>query len=277
MNLKIDNWNYNELENLILELKKLSNEKFKNFNDKIINTTSKTIGVQIPKLRLIAKEISKGNYISFLSLNMPDIFELHIIYALVLSKIKDINLSYPLFKNFIYTINNWAVCDILCGEYKIVLKNKEFYLNKIKEFVKTNNEFVVRVGLILLMKFYIKTNLFEIFEILNTTTCNKYYVNMGIAWLLSTTFIFDEKSTLNYINTSQLSYFVKNKTFVVGDENTKLNSKNKIILSSKRLYPNLEHCALNKFYVFLDKFGVTFIEKRKMTRKFNKYSKFVLK
>ncbi len=213
MNLKIDNWNYNELENLILELKKLSDEKFKNFNDKIINTTSKTIGVQIPKLRLIAKEISKGNYISFLSLNMPDIFELHIIYALVLSKIKDINLSYPLFKNFIYTINNWAVCDILCGEYKIVLKNKEFYLKKIKEFVKTNNEFVVRVGLILLMKFYIKTNLFEIFEILNTITCNKYYVNMGIAWLLSTTFIFDEKSTLNYINTSQLSYFVKNKTF----------------------------------------------------------------
>ena len=96
MNLKIDNWDYNELEHLILELKKLSNEKFKNFNDKIINTTSKTIGVQIPKLRLIAKEISKGNYISFLSLNMPDIFELHIIYALVLSKIKDINLSYPL-------------------------------------------------------------------------------------------------------------------------------------------------------------------------------------
>ena len=85
----------------------------------------------------------------------------------------------------------------------------------------------------------------------------------------------------NKIELNQISLgakiIVKNKTFVIGDESTKTKSNNKIILSSKRLYPNLEHCALNKFYVFLDKFGVTFIEKRKMTRKFNKYSKFVLK
>lgn len=85
-----------------------------------------------------------------------------------------------------------------------------------------------------------------------------------------------DKIELNQISLGA-KVIVKNKTFVVGDENTKFNSKNKIILSSKRLYPNLEHCALNKFYVFLDKFGVTFVEKQKMIRKFSKYSKFVLK
>ena len=85
-----------------------------------------------------------------------------------------------------------------------------------------------------------------------------------------------DKIELNQISLGA-KIIVKNKTFVIGDESTKTKSNNKIILSSKRLYPNLEHCALNKFYVFLDKFGVTFIEKRKMTRKFNKYSKFVLK
>lgn len=213
MNYIIDNWNEDLLKLLIYSLQKISDEKYKNFNDKIINTTSKTIGVQIPKIRVIAKQICKGNVESFLKLKMPDIYELHILYALVLSSLKDNNKAYPLFTNFIKTINNWAVCDIFCGEFKIVKQHKEFYLNVIKNLVKNDKEFVVRVGLILLMKFYINTNINDIFKIINTINCNKYYVNMGIAWLLSMCYIYDEKKTLDFIETSTLTYFIKNKTY----------------------------------------------------------------
>lgn len=70
---------------------------------------------------------------------------------------------------------------------------------------------------------------------------------------------------------------VKNKSFIIGDEFTDYKKQNKIILCSKRIEPNLSHCSKRKIYVFCDKFGVNIVNKQKMTRKFNKYSKFSLK
>ena len=48
-------------------LYKNKDEKYKEFNDKIINTKMPTIGVRMPILKKIAKNISKGDYDEFLS------------------------------------------------------------------------------------------------------------------------------------------------------------------------------------------------------------------
>lgn len=69
---------------------------------------------------------------------------------------------------------------------------------------------------------------------------------------------------------------VGNKLFCIGDESTKLKFGNKIVMSNKRIYPNLNNCSDKKSYLFLDKFGVSFVENKNETRKFNKYSKFIL-
>ena len=70
---------------------------------------------------------------------------------------------------------------------------------------------------------------------------------------------------------------IKNQTFIVGDESTDYKKANKIILCNKRIEPNVLHCSLRKIYIFCDKFGVNFVQKQKLTRKFNKYSKIILK
>ena len=43
-------------------LQTLSDEKYKNFNDKIINTSNKTKPIPNPILKKISKEIMKTNY-----------------------------------------------------------------------------------------------------------------------------------------------------------------------------------------------------------------------
>ena len=70
---------------------------------------------------------------------------------------------------------------------------------------------------------------------------------------------------------------IKNHTFIVGDEHTDYKKANKIILCNKRIEPNLTHCSKRKIYIFCDKFGVNFVQNQKIIRKFNKYSKFILK
>lgn len=68
-----------------------------------------------------------------------------------------------------------------------------------------------------------------------------------------------------------------NKMFIAGDENTNYERANKIVLTNKRIYPNLDKCSGNKIYIFCDKYGASLINQKKIERKFNKCSKFILK
>ncbi len=71
--------------------------------------------------------------------------------------------------------------------------------------------------------------------------------------------------------------FCKNRLFAIGNSNMKAQQTNKIILTNKRIYPNLKHCRRNKTFIFCDKFGVVVVQNQKLTRKFYKYSKIILK
>ncbi len=71
--------------------------------------------------------------------------------------------------------------------------------------------------------------------------------------------------------------FICNKSFIIGDEKTKYFKENKIILSKKSVYVNLFNCAKNKIYIFCHARGASLVVNKKIKRKFNKYSKFILK
>ena len=70
---------------------------------------------------------------------------------------------------------------------------------------------------------------------------------------------------------------VAKRSFIVGDALTDYKKQNKIILCNSQIKPNLAHCSKRKIYVFCDKFGVNIVQNKKKTRKFYKYSKFILK
>jgi len=74
-----------------------------------------------------------------------------------------------------------------------------------------------------------------------------------------------------------LKLFTNKKEFVVGDENLKAKGCDKIVLSNKRIYPSGHNISCSRTYIFCDKFGVTIVKNKKIIRKFNKYSKIILK
>lgn len=70
---------------------------------------------------------------------------------------------------------------------------------------------------------------------------------------------------------------VKNHKFSLCTNGNYSANCDKIILSTKRIHPNLSHCSRRRKYIFCDNFGVTIVEKKKLKRKFYKYSKIILK
>ena len=80
-------------DRIILELHKLSDKRFKDFNQKIVNSSKPVIGVQVPKLRKIAKTLLKENAQEFLDLCKFDYFEDTMIYGFIIANFSFDNLS----------------------------------------------------------------------------------------------------------------------------------------------------------------------------------------
>lgn len=211
-----DNWNKEEYNKLINYLNKNSDENYKMFTQKLIPNISvdKFIGIRIPILRKIAKQISKGNYIGFLNINKNNYFEETMLEGLVISNIKD-NFEFEKYlKRFIPKIDNWSICDSFCNSLKIVNTNKEYYFKFFKQYINNNKEYETRCALIIFLNYYIEDNYInEIFEIVNNINSNYYYTNMAIAWLLSICYIKYPNKTLFFLKNSNLDVFTYNKTF----------------------------------------------------------------
>lgn len=70
---------------------------------------------------------------------------------------------------------------------------------------------------------------------------------------------------------------VENFSFIVGDECTCYGKYNKIILAEKRFFINEKHCSSKKIYLFCSPKNADLVVNKKIFKKFNKYSKFILK
>ena len=213
MDFKNIEWNlkdYKKYEDYLFSLQDLDYQKF---HSKITKTNYKIIGIRVPLMRKIADNIYKGNYLKYLESYDNNYYEEIFIRGIVISKIKDINILIKQMKEFVLKIDNWAICDSFCNSLKIVNKNKDIFWDEILNFIKSDKEFVVRVGIILILNFYIEEKyldkIFDIFDNLNT---DKYYINMAISWTICEMYIKYKDKTLKYMQKNKLNCFVQNKT-----------------------------------------------------------------
>ena len=67
MELIRDNWTKNDYDDFVVELRSYADEKYRSFHSSLIPDNDKDffIGVRMPVMRKLGKEISKGNGRSF--------------------------------------------------------------------------------------------------------------------------------------------------------------------------------------------------------------------
>ena len=114
------------------------------------------IGIQTPILKKIAKEISKYDYKGYIKLNSNKTYEEKTIQALIIGYLKDFDETIYYLENFIHHIDNWATCDLICSNLKVFKYNKEKGYKFIKKIIGSNNEWKIRIGLVLLLNYYIE-------------------------------------------------------------------------------------------------------------------------
>lgn len=183
----------------------LSEPKNVAFDTKIIKTNMRVLGIRIPILRKIAATLAIQAERVVAGL-VVDCYELATLKGLMITKIKDKEKVLAALRDFVPTIENWATCDLMCGDLKVIGKNKEFFLPFIRELLGAKGEFEIRTGIVLLMKFYLSNDdLQRTLDLLASVNSDYYYVNMALGWLICESYLRDKKATLDFLANARIS------------------------------------------------------------------------
>ena len=119
---EIERWNKENYKKFVKYLVSEQDVNYKKFhNSLVLNSKYEIIGIRVPVMRNIAREITaRGDIEEFLKYAQDKYYEEVMIQGFVISHIKDEKIFYKYFKKYINKIDNWALCDSFCNSIKIV-------------------------------------------------------------------------------------------------------------------------------------------------------------
>ncbi|MBT3257933.1 MAG: DNA alkylation repair protein [Deltaproteobacteria bacterium] len=218
---------------ILEELKNLAEEDYKAFNNKIIPTKQTTLGVRLPILRKIAKRIAKEKAIEFVQLDKQNIYEMIMLEGFVLSHMeKSFKELLPFTETFLLKVDNWAQVDSTICDFKKITKEKEDVLVIVKKWLKSDKEFFVRAGLVILLAHFVeKENVQMIFEMSQSVVHTGYYVHMGNAWLISCCMAKFPEETLVFFRNNTLDNKTHNKAIQKSRESYRVLNEHKVMIN----------------------------------------------
>ena len=216
------------------ELFNLRDSEYAAFQAKLTPTLApeKFIGVRLPVLRKFAKEYAKDPECSqFMSTLPHDYYDENLLHSVLITYIKDYDACMQELEKFLPFVDNWAVCDTMSP--KVLKKNKEALLLKIKEWVKSDKTYTIRFGVDMLMSFYLDDDFKpEYLEIPASIRSDEYYVNMMTAWYFATALAKQWDEAVKYIENRRLDRWTHNKAIQKSIESFRVTQEHKDYLRS---------------------------------------------
>ena len=171
-------------DTLLATLQGCAEEKYKTFNDGIVNSGLRSMGVRLPTVRKIAKDVSLDEALSY---PVNEWLEVDTVVGMAVSGAKlPFADKAPLLVRFADIIENWAVCD--CNTVKVPRTEQAQYFEFFRTLARSEKPFVCRYGLVnLLSNFLDDEHIDGVFDVLaDVKPYGEYYVDMAAAWLVAT-------------------------------------------------------------------------------------------
>ena len=125
-------------------LKALQDKEYLKFHLNIVPNIQeeRIIGVRVPQIRNLAKDLTKEEIDSFLD-DLPHYYqEENMLHAILLSNIKDVNEALERLNAFLPYVDNWAVCDTI--KPKAFKKNDKRIIEEIRKWIASSHTYIAR-------------------------------------------------------------------------------------------------------------------------------------
>lgn len=228
--------NKDKMKNQIREeLFKLKDDKYKEFHSSLCPGVDTIIGVRVPVLRKYAKELSKGNWKENFNQIQNDYYEEIMLQGMIIGiAIKDVEELKTYLEDFVPKIDNWAVCDVCCAGLKLTQKNMKEMWRFLQKYLKSDKEFEIRFGIVMLLDYYINEEYIEkLLQIFDATKNEGYYVKMAIAWAISICYIKFPEKTEKYLESCRLDTFTYKKSIQKIKESYRVSPEQKLRLENQ--------------------------------------------
>ncbi len=187
--------------------------EYAEFNRRLLPYTDNILGVRMPVLRTIASELMDGDWENILNLD-SEYHEDDLLKALIIA-----NADMPFEERIDYTrefapyVKNWAVCDLLCNDWKYVPEAKNALWGLCDDLLSSDDEFMMRISAVMMLfKFIDEDNIDKVLERLTSNCHEGYYYKMGAAWTLSYCFIDYPEKTEKVFESGKLDPNIQNMT-----------------------------------------------------------------
>lgn len=199
-----------DIERRLIDLQDTGHQAF---TQKLIPTLplEYIIGVRIPTLRALAKDLSGSDKaISFMQ-NLPHSHhEENMLHAFLIENEKDVERLLYLTEEFLPYLDNWATCDSFApGLFK---RYPQEMLPHIHRWMECSHIYTKRYGMGLLLRNYLDDHFEE--EMpgwVSRIESREYYVSMMQAWYFATALTKQYETALPYIQEGHLDKWTHNK------------------------------------------------------------------
>ncbi len=215
----------------------LKDDKYRDFNSSLIPTLDKelVIGVRVPALRKLAKELKGGRLAEDFIASLPHHYqEENLLHALLINETKDFDLCMEELEVFLPFVDNWAVCDMLGP--KVMGKNKEELLKRIHLWLASRHTYTVRFAIGMLMSHFLDEDFREEYlGLVAGVESEEYYVRMMQAWYFATALAKQYDSAVKYIEGHRLESWTHNKSIQKARESFRVSPEHKEYLKTLKI------------------------------------------
>lgn len=216
----------------------MAENDYQKFSAALIPGVENMLGIRLPQLRAVAKEIAKSDW--KVAITEEDYyFEERMLRGMVLSYAsKDIDEMLPYIEAFIPLVNNWSICDSVFMGMDIFQKDRERSWKFIEPYLESHKEFEVRVALIIMMQHLLKCDgtgkkiarlrtvklsdvhnsseekglyIDRVLAEVDRVDTTDYYASMAASWLIAEAFCCYPYCTYEYLKKNHLDDRTYNK------------------------------------------------------------------
>lgn len=227
-----------DLKKVDENLREMADEKYREFHSRLIpGVESIFYGVRVPALRKLARQLVKEDWRGFVELTKDSsVYELNMLCGMVCALAKcDFEEKLEYMEKFIPSINNWAVCDIVCGDLKDVKNHQERMYEFILPYLESQKEYEVRFAVVILMQYFVTDEYInDVLKIYDDIRHKGYYVKMAVAWGISICYVKYRDITLEYLASCNLEDFTYNKSVQKMIESLRVSREDKEMLRSMK-------------------------------------------
>lgn len=241
MDLQLCKWTTDDYNEFVGFLESRADEQYRQFHSSLVPDAEDgyILGVRMPVLRQMGKDISKGDCKSFLAVSSNTHYEERMVRGIVtgLIKTKCFDEFKALCDEFVCQIDSWAICDCFCAGLKEQKKYREEFFEHISTYLDSPNKWEKRAGLVIMLDYYLDDeHIDEVLMRCDSIESNEYYVCMAQAWLVATALAKCKEKTMKYMHCNSLNDFTFNKAVQKCVESRRIDADTKDYLKTLKRY-----------------------------------------